>query len=60
MMVLTQFSYTSTKKLRTASSVCGLVGFAAMDVEDREEAAAAELGVVGWWSRRNLMLPAVM
>lgn len=46
-MALTQFSYTSIKKLRTASSVCGLVGFAAMEVEDRDEAAAAELGVVG-------------
>jgi hypothetical protein len=32
MIVLTQFSYTSVKKFLMASSVCGEVGFAAMEV----------------------------
>lgn len=39
MIVLTQFSYTSTKNCLIASSVAGAVGFAAMEedvLEDRE------------------------
>jgi hypothetical protein len=63
MIVFTQFSYTSVKKFLMASSVCGLVGFAAMDVEERDEvvdAAVAVVGFVGWCRSRNLMLPPVM
>lgn len=36
-MALTQFSYTSTKKFLMASSVAVLVGFAAMEVDERED-----------------------
>lgn len=63
MIVFTQFSYTSVKKFLMASSVCGLVGFAAIEVEERDElvdAAVAVVGFVGWCSSRNLMLPPVM
>lgn len=65
-MALTQFSYTSAKNMRTASSVAGLVGLAPMAVDERLEAAAspereeaAPPGAVGWWRRRNLALAAV-
>ena len=54
-----------------ASSVCGLVGFAAMEVEFRVEDVgwrvddvfeAADVGEVpgGWWRRRNFVLEAVV
>jgi hypothetical protein len=51
-MVLTQFSYTSVKNCLMASSVCGEVGLAPMDVLEREVLADA-----GWGAcrRRNLM-----
>jgi hypothetical protein len=45
------------KKFLMASSVAGLVGLAAMDVEDRDE--APEAAAVGWCSRRNLTLAPV-
>jgi hypothetical protein len=44
------------KNILTASSVAGLVGFAPIAVDDRE---LVPLGVMGWWRRRNLTLPAV-
>ena len=57
-MALTQLSYTSMKKFLIASSVAGLVGFAAIDVDDRED--AVEAAVVGWWSSKNLTFAPVM
>jgi len=57
MMALTQFSYTSVKKFFMASSVAALVGFAPIAVLDLDE--AADVGVEGWWRRRNLTLPPV-
>lgn len=67
MVALTQFSYTSAKNMRTASSVAGLVGLAPMAVDERLDAAAASPereeavppGAVGWWRRRNFALAAV-
>jgi hypothetical protein len=71
MAALTQFSYTSTKKLRTASSVCGDVGFMAMPVAIADDApdpdemdpdrplppdAAADAVASGWCSSRNFVL----
>jgi hypothetical protein len=52
MMVLTQFSYTSVKNCLMASSVCGDVGLAPIDVLEREVFADA-----GWGAcrRRNLI-----
>lgn len=38
---MTQFSYTSVMNCRIASSVCGEVGFEAMELEVAREAAAA-------------------
>lgn len=51
---MTQCSYTSVKNWRMASSVWGEVGFAAMDVEAREE-MDAPVGVAGEWRMRNFM-----
>jgi hypothetical protein len=51
MMVLTQFSYTSVKNCLIASSVCGDVGFAPMDVLERDVLPA---GCEGACRRRNL------
>ena len=52
MIVLTQFSYTSAKNCLMASSVCGEVGFAAMDV-----LALVVFATAGWEGacrRKNL------
>lgn len=48
MVALIQFSWTSAKKLRTASSVAEESGFAATEEERIEGEGAA-----GWWRRRN-------
>jgi hypothetical protein len=57
MIALTQFSYTSVKNILMASSVAGLVGLAPIAVDNRDD--APDVGTMGWWSRRNLTLPAV-
>ena len=63
-----QFSYTSAKKLRMASSVAALVGLAPTAVDearllDADEPAAPPAppvpGPAGWWSSRNLTLAPV-
>jgi len=70
MTALVQFSYTSTKKLRTASSVAALVGFAPIDVELTRSGVVVppgvevvveeeEVGMDGWWRSRNLVLEGV-
>lgn len=42
-----------------ASSVCGDVGLAAMDVEALDE-IDVPVGAAGEWSKRNFILPGVM
>ena len=66
MAALIQFSYTSAKKLRMASSVAALVGLAPTAVDEGRlldaEAPAAPPpvpGPVGWWSSRNFTLAPV-
>jgi hypothetical protein len=46
MTALTQLSYTSVKNILMASSVAGLVGFAPIAVDDREE--LVDVGTIGW------------
>jgi len=66
MSVLTQFSYTSAKNWRIASSAAGLVGLDAMvlllEVDGRlvvEVVVVAPAMGSGQWRRRSLMLPPV-
>jgi hypothetical protein len=57
MTALTQFSYTSRKKLLIASSVAALVGLAPTAVAERDEAVV--ICADGWCRRRNFVLAPV-
>jgi len=48
------------KKFLIASSVCGLVGLAPIDVEFRVVPPVAPAGFRGWCSSKSLTFPPVM